>query len=347
MSIQHSTLPAFGFESAPYAYGEPKAQAQFKVQPKDFVVEEVLGFEPCGEGEHLFLLLQTDDHNTRYTQKCLAKYFQVAKNAVSYSGLKDRRGLTSQWFSIHLPGKNVEVEAQALQQQGITLLQHNRHNKKLRIGTHKRNRFHIYLREVSQPDDIESRIEVISQQGVPNYFGPQRFGHNANNIAEAMQWVEQVRLPDDRTIRSRAISTLRAWCFNGALAQRVEKHSWNAWQENDPIMLDGSQSYFMEEQWSEELEQRLQQGDIHMGGLLPGAESSCVEPNLQAFFSLAELKEEPRPFRLLPQRLQLEMDSSIEGNKVKISFELPKGAYATTVLRELVNLNDQSGSAQS
>ena len=146
MSELHQGLPAHGLEHAPYAGGVPTAQADFKTCAGDFVVEEVLGFEPSGDGEHLFLLLQTDDHNTRYTVKCLARLFGVSQRQVSYSGLKDRRGLTSQWFSIHLPGKDPQPDQQQLAAQGIRLLRFGRHHRKLRIGTHKSNRFFIRLR---------------------------------------------------------------------------------------------------------------------------------------------------------------------------------------------------------
>lgn len=339
MTILHSTLPAFGFDSAPYAYGEPKSHADFKSLPSDFIVEEVLGFEPCGEGEHLFLLLQTDDQNTRYTLKCLANYFSVQKRAVSYSGLKDRRGLTSQWFSIHLPGKDVVVDKEALQQQGIRVMTSQRHNKKLRIGTHKSNRFHIVLRNITHQDALNARIEPICKNGVPNYFGPQRFGHNGNNIAEAMSCVDTLELPMDKTLRSRVLSTLRAWVFNGDLSQRVESNSWNQWQADDPIMLDGSKSFFNEPQWDDTLQQRLQVGDIHIGGWLPGADTKHHSAqSIVALLALAAMKVEARPYRLLPNNVSIETVD----NHVELSFELSKGAYATTVLRELVNLQDQS-----
>ena len=340
MSVVHDALPAFGFDQALYTYGEPNTTATFKAQPEDFIVEEVLGFQPCGEGEHLFLFVQTDDHNTRYTQKCLAHLFGVSKNKVSYSGLKDRRGLTSQWFSIHLPGQNPQPEAAALAEKGITLLNHGRHNKKLRIGTHKTNRFLICLREVNEAQGLEQKITLL-ERGVPNYFGPQRFGHNGNNIAELQHWANAAELPQDRVERSRVLSTLRAWMFNGALAQRIHDQTWSHWQPGDPILLDGSQSYFEEPQWSETLQQRFEEGDIHLGGWLPGAslnEGMQIPGEFQALLELANMKPEPRALRLIPSHISFEQ---LE-NHIRVSFELPKGAYATSVLREWVKLNQNS-----
>lgn len=334
-----NSLPAFGFDSAPFAYGEPLAAADFKTCPQDFVVEEVLGFEPSGEGEHLFLQLQTDDQNTRYTLKLLARHFQVPPRLVSYSGLKDRRGLTSQWFGIHLPGKTIEADSAALQSQGIRILRQARHHKKLRIGTHKANRFHIRLRNLQFAEPLESRLQAISQQGVPNYFGPQRFGHQGHNVEETLHWAEKMEVPADRELRSRVLSTLRAWLFNGQLAQRITGHSWNQWQPGDPVALAGSHSFFQPDAWDDSLQQRLAEGDIHIGAWLWSLDhQENSSEMLNAFLQKAALNTEVRPLRLLPQQLHWQLGQ----NELELAFNLPPGAYATSVLRELVSLKDCS-----
>lgn len=343
MSIQHQALPAFGLTQAPYAYGEPACQADFKTLPEDFVVEEVLGFEPCGEGEHLFLQIQTDDQNTRFTVKCLSRLFGVSQRLISYSGQKDRRGLTSQWFSLHLPGKNIQPDAAAMAEQGITLLRHGRHNRKLRIGTHKTNRFDITLRNVSGAEAMAVRLEQIKVVGVPNYFGAQRFGHGAGNIEEAMHWVQKAELPQDKVLRSRVLTTLRSWWFNGLLGQRVLDDTWMRWLPADPIMLSGSQSFFQEAEWSDTLEGRLQSGDISIGGWLPAADQPDVPADISHFLRLAALKAEPRSLGLRPLNLQW----SSQGDSYHLKFELPKGAFATTVLRELAQLQDLSQQQQN
>ena len=333
------TLPAYGFEDALYALGQPQALAEFKTVPADFVVEEVLGFEPAGEGEHLFLQLQTDDQNTRFTLQILAKLFGVAQKQVSYSGLKDRRGLTSQWFSIHLPGKQVTPDADQLLQNGITLLQHSRHNKKLRIGTHKANRFHIILRNVTSTETLAERITSVAAGGVPNYFGPQRFGHGGQNIAQALHWLEKAELPFERELRGRVLSTLRAWLFNGILSQRLQQQTWQTWQQDDPVMLDGTHSFFQPDAWDEVLQQRYEQGDIHLATWLFCNEHPGVAPeNIQRYLGAAQFSTEIRALRLIPQELQWRC----EANTLQLEFNLPTGAYATSVLRELVQLIDRS-----
>jgi tRNA pseudouridine13 synthase len=337
-------LPAYRFDNAPFALGAPTARADFKTIPEDFIVEEVLGFEPAGEGEHLFLQLQTDDQNTQYTLKLLSRHFQVPQKLISYSGLKDRRGLTSQWFSVHLPGKSVAVDADALKTLGITLLRHTRHNKKLRIGTHKANRFHIRLRNVSASETLPERIDVLRHQGVPNYFGPQRFGHHGHNVDEALHWIEKNELPLARELRSRVLSTLRSWLFNGDLARRVSTSSWNQWTPGDPVALSGSHSFFQPDTWDDTLQQRLEAGDIHIATWLWSSDHPWqADEKISRYLAQAGFKAEIRPLRLLPQQF----DCQWEGNDLLLAFNLPPGAYATSVLRELVQLIDRSLPAAS
>ena len=333
------TLPAFGFDDAPYAGGRPAVSADLKTRPEDFIVEEVLGFEPDGEGEHLFLQLQTDDQNTRHTLKLLARHFGIAQKLVSYSGLKDRRGLTTQWFSLHLPGRNVEVDAAALAELGITHLRHSRHSKKLRIGTHKANRFHIRLRNCTDTGELEARAATVIACGVPNYFGPQRFGHGGGNVADALSWVESQQLPSERETRSRVLSVLRAWLFNGELASRVDAGTWNHWLPGDPVALSGSQSFFMPDAWDDTLQRRLEEGDIHIAGRLWSPDHrGAASDALNAYLAPAGLSDATRPLRLLPREFQLESGVG----EVMLRFNLPAGAYATSVVRELVQAIDKS-----
>ena len=333
------SLPAYGFDDALYAFGQPQVQADFKTCPQDFVVEEILGFEPAGEGEHLFLQLQTDDQNTRFTLKILSRLYGVSQKLISYSGLKDRRGLTSQWFSIHLPGKNVHVDGQLLQENGITLLQYSRHNKKLRIGTHKANRFHIVLRQVQGADFLPGRLAEISAQGVPNYFGPQRFGHGGKNVDQALHWVEKAELPAERELRGRVLSTLRSWLFNGQLAQRIQLSSWQTWQAEEPVLLNGTHSFFTPDAWDSTLQQRYEAGDIHLADwLYSQAHPGSAPDSIARYLDRAQLSDEVRALRLQPDQLAWELT----GDQFQLSFNLPTGAFATSVLRELVQLVDQS-----
>ena len=338
-------LPAWGLATAPFAWGGPVASADFKTRPEDFVVEEVLGYEPAGEGEHLYLLLQTRDHNTRYTLQCLARQFGVAMRRVSYSGLKDRQAVTSQWFSVHLPGSTLAPDPAALAQQGIQLQRWSRHPRKLRIGTHQRNRFLIRLRQVSDAAALEQPLQWAASAGVPNYFGPQRFGRQGANIAEAEACLQQGVLPRERVARGRVLSCLRSWWFNGRLGQRLQQGLWPRWQPGDPLMLRGSRSFFTTQEWDTELQQRWERGDIEPAGWLPAADEPNLPPPWQVLLQVANMNPEPRPWRLLPEQFQVQWQEHGQGQDLCLSFQLPKGAFATCVLRELVRLRQPQTAA--
>ncbi len=337
-------LPAMGFEQAPYRLGGPIASATFKQEWSDFIVSEVLGFEPSGAGEHLFLLIQTANQNTRYTAKCIASQLRIKNRLVSFSGMKDRHGVTEQWFSVHLPGQNFWVDKGFLAEQGITVLRQERHHRKLRLGTHKANLFQIRLRQVAGDHAaIEQRICSLESNGVPNYFGPQRFGRDANNLRELVQWASQQALPGDRELRSILLSTLRAWVFNGNLGRRLQAGTWPLWQPKDIVMLAGTHSFFQPDTWDSDLTARLQSADIQVGDWLPGKDEKNLEPNLSGLLTIAEMKPMPRAIRLMPTALAMQWQK----DDLVLRFELPTGTYATAVLRECFILNNKFNESYS
>jgi len=178
--------------------------AKLKTFAEDFIVEENISVEFSGEGEHCWLYIKKRSCNTDWVAQQLASYCGVKKRAVSYAGLKDRHAVTSQWFSVQLPGLptpdwtdfesvfNSRVLAGTDADENIQVLQCFRHNKKLQRGALKSNAFKITLRELSNTNVetfelLKQRCEEISVSGVPNYFGLQRFGRNYNNLNQAIK----------------------------------------------------------------------------------------------------------------------------------------------------------------
>ncbi len=163
--------------SNPRAWGDPLGSAVIRNIPEDFVVEEQLGFEPSGAGEHAFLFLQKRELNTQELAKHLAELAGVPERDVGFSGMKDRNAVTRQWFSVGLAGR-AEPDWQRLEAGGnVRVLRSERHLRKLRRGVHRANRFSLVLREVSGAlDAIEQRLQILRDRGAPNYFGEQRFG---------------------------------------------------------------------------------------------------------------------------------------------------------------------------
>jgi tRNA pseudouridine13 synthase len=210
----------------PRAYGELLGEAGFRTVNADFKVVEALGFTPAGEGEHVYLEIEKDGDNTAWVARQIAALAGVETRDIGYCGLKDRHAITRQWFSVYLP-KGPDPDWQALQTDTVRLLTHTRHKQKLRRGQHVCNRFSIVLRQVtaSKPQ-LEQRLTKLAKHGVPNYFGPQRFGIAGGNLALAQRiLVEQAKIKN-RPKRQMAISAARSYLFNQVLAERIRQNCW-------------------------------------------------------------------------------------------------------------------------
>ncbi len=194
-----------------------------RAAPEDFFVDEDLGFAADGLGEHVFVRLEKRGANTDFVAKELARFAGVRPDAVSYAGMKDRHAVTRQTFSIHLPGK-ADPDWSALLHAEFRVLEAVRHSRKLQRGALKGNRFRIVLRDVQGDSDAAGKVvEAICAQGVPNYFGEQRFGREAANVGKAHVMFKGKRV--QRHERSLLLSAARSHLFNAVLAERVGKGS--------------------------------------------------------------------------------------------------------------------------
>ena len=154
-----------------HAWGGPPLRGQFKLVPADFRVEEQLGFAPDGAGEHLWLFIEKIGITTFEAQELLARHFNVALRDTAFSGMKDRQGITRQWFSLHLRDFT-EDQIRQFQHPHLQILQSSANSRKLRRGAHKSNHFRIILRNLAgDMDESKHRVQQINEGGVPNYFG--------------------------------------------------------------------------------------------------------------------------------------------------------------------------------
>ena len=311
------------------AHGSPLFSARMRSRPEDFDVTEVLGWELSGDGEHDYLWIEKTGANTEWVARQLARHADVPAKDVGYAGLKDRHAVTRQWFSVprwHAP------DWSALVVEGVRVLEVSRHQKKLRRGAHRANCFRIVLRGesvVQHVDELSDRIRVIREQGVPNYFGEQRFGRDGANLELADAWAAGKRLP--RHKRSLAISTIRSFLFNEALDERVRKASWNVLLPGDKANLDGTGSVFDVETVDEELERRCAEMDIHPAGVLAGEGSERGPDAWRKALDNARVEPGTRSFRL---RIA-DAEFTVEDDAAAVSFTLPRGAFATSVIREI------------
>jgi len=304
--------------------------ARIRAKPEDFQVTEELGYEFTGDGEHDFLYIEKTGANTEWVARQLARFADVPPKDVGYSGLKDRHAITKQWFSI--PRWN-SPDWRSLEVEGVKVLDVQRHNRKLRRGAHKANHFRIVLRGKGlheHADAIEVRIQLIREQGVPNYFGPQRFGRGGGNVELANVWASGKRLP--RHKRSIAISTARSFMFNESLDARVRDKTWNTILPGDKANLDGTGSVFYVEVVDGEIRRRCSEMDIHPAGELAGDGSTGSNENWIAALEKARVEAGTRSLRLRVSDLVCEISEDV----VVLSFSLGRGAFATSVLREII-----------
>lgn len=343
----------------PYAHGGPLGSAVLRTEPEDFFVDEQLGHEPTGTGEHLWLRVEKRGANTDWVAQQLARWAGVSPRVVSYAGLKDRHAVTRQSFSIQLPGKpDPDPAGLAEVSQGeFTILEQQRSSKKLQRGALAANAFVLRLRSCDVAfERLQERVAEIAQYGVPNYFGEQRFGYS--NLQQAVQQlVVEGRVPRQRNRKALYFSVLRSYLFNRVLAQRVRSQQWQQVLAGEWLMLTGSNSGFLnaEDNDSEarvELEQRCAKFDVHPSGPMVGEGDAFVAADAAEFEqqqlapyqawidALAQQRVEAqrRPLRLRPEQMSIEQ---IDDDPL-IRFQLPAGSYATVVLRELLNLSDAS-----
>jgi len=338
------TLAALNF-----ADGLPASKGQIKHSPDDFKVEENLGFELSGEGEHLFLLIEKKLLNTEDMLKIIAHQFKLPYKSISYAGLKDKFATTIQWFSVHLPGIT-DPDLSCLNAENHRLLKAMRHNKKLKVGALKENHFHIKIHDfVYDEQELNTRIETIKSYGVPNYFGLQRFGNQGRNLDRAGELLLENKKIKDRHLRGIYYSAARSFLFNLILHTRINEGCWNVAVAGDLMMLAGSHSVFAIDAVTDEIKDRVIEHDIFPAAPLWGVgsellhanalqlQTSALEPWRQWCTSLERhgLQKLYRSLVLMPKTLQFADNT--------FSFSLPPGAYATTVLRELVNTSTASG----
>jgi len=330
-----------------YTYGGALSQGVIRKTPDDFIVNEIQSFELSGTGEHAFLLIEKCSENTDYVARLLARFAGVRQRDVSYAGLKDRHARTTQWFSVWLPGKP-DPDWQGLNCETIKVLQATRHSKKLKRGSLAGNQFMIRIRNwAGDKVTLEQQLQVIMVQGVPNYFGEQRFGQDGGNIAKALALFAGEKV--SRNQRSLYLSAARSYLFNHILSARVDNKTWNQALAGDVLMFENSHSFFMAETLDESIIQRVEKLDLHPTAVLWGngttqlsTEVALLEQQvINQFDDLAQglcafgVERGQRSLRSYIQELQWQF---IDQNCLELKFKLNPGSYATALLREIVRL---------
>ena len=326
----------------------PKQTALLKAECADFVVKEQLGYDMSGDGEFVAVKVRKTDCNTLFVGEQLAKFAGISARNMSYAGLKDRKAVTEQWFSLQMPGQPTPDFSQ-FSLEGVEILDVTRHQRKIRIGSLQGNHFEILLRNAEETDELKVRLDFLAKNGFPNYFTEQRFGRDGNNLTQALRWANGEIKVKDRNKRSFYLSAARSEVFNLIVAKRIELGLAQHVLNGDVLQLNGSHSWFVADESEDltQLQQRLIQQDILLTAPLIGEEDkSAVDfeneifAQHQALFDLMRqerMKAARRPILMQPQQFQWQF----EPNSLRLKFYLPAGSYATALARELVNIADE------
>lgn len=366
MTVTSDTPPAHWRTAAldaPRVFQAPCGTALLRQQPEDFRVDERLGFEPSGSGSHILLQVEKRDANTAWVAKKIAAEARVRVQDVGFAGLKDRHALTRQWFSVPARGRSAQAW-EGFEGEGFVVRAASLHGRKLPRGALKGNRFRIVLRSVVGPREIfESRLAKMANEGIANYFGPQRFGREANNLRELTLALAQG--PRNERPAPWLVSTARSLIFNAVLAERVRLGHWHALLEGERANLDGSNSSFVVDHIDDTIKERLARLDIHPTGPLAGingkaevaGEVATLEARVLAdyapvcdWLAAMEVEASRRPLRARVDDLRyrwLAADSTDEvapeqrgDTHLELEFGLRSGSFATALLRELIEVTD-------
>lgn len=337
----------------PTSTGRRAGQAVLKASASDFVVDEQLDISYCAGGEHLYLRIEKIGDNTEFVARQLAGLAECRHFDVGFCGLKDRHAVTRQWFSLYRPGLEAEDTAlMARISETWPVLAHCRGQKKLRRSDHQGNRFEITLTDVSgQKEAIDESLKRLRNEGCPNYFGPQRFGHQGGNLDRAIamdpaQMISGRGRNRKKQGRGRSssgsgdsknvlyFSAARSWLFNEVLGHRVEAGNWLRILNGEPGLPGESDLRATGPMWGDGgTEAVSEQGDI---------ERSVVSryPEIESVFAVTRMKPERRSLVMMPETMRWEW---LDTDRLLICFSLPPGQYATTLLGDVFDLAVSGG----
>ena len=346
-----SAAPVILLHDPPVAFPDlPPVGGRVGPEPEDFLVDEVPAYAASGKGEHQYVQVQKRLLTTPELVRRLAKACGVNERDVGYAGLKDKYAVTTQWLS--LATKTV-ITAELELGDGVKILAVTRHDNKLRTGHLLGNRFTITL--VGVHEGALERAEQIAAglrtEGLPNYFGAQRFGHAGRNLPDALAWLARGGRGRNRFEQKLFPSVVQSELFNRYLSARL---ALGARQliTGEVVRLEGAGAMFRVDDVEKE-QPRFAARDLHLTGPMLGpkirpaaADALALEQRLTNELGLDEAmlgslgREAPGTrrdlFAPLPD-LKIEPVSERAEPALRLSFTLPAGGYATEVLRQLTH----------
>ena len=346
--------------SAPLPYltaDVPGLAGRLKVEPEDFVVDELPLYQPCGQGEHLYLWIEKRDVSGEGLIEHLARSLGVSRTDIGMAGLKDRRAITRQWISVP---RSTESRVAAVDTPGIRVLSAMPHGNKLRTGHLAGNRFEILIRD---PDPLalphlDAIISRLSNLGCPNAYGDQRFGHNGETLTLGFSLLRGEQSERDIPPRRRrfllrlALSAVQSQLFNDLLARRLTAGQLHLVEPGDVMQVVASGGCFVVSDATTEQSRFDRRETVVTGPIFgPKMKAATGSPGERELHVLAEHSITLDHFRRFPKLLPgtrrpllvwpQDLAAAIEPCGVRFTFSLPSGAYATTLLREIMKTADR------
>ena len=347
----------------PYSPDSVRLRGRIKVEPEDFLVEELPAYLPSGEGEHLFLWIEKRDVSADYLTGQLSRALGISRDSIGMAGQKDRRAVTRQWVSIPANLESRLAALGELAEQGLVrVLSSSRHRNKLRTGHLVGNRFDIRVRtEDADALGIALRIaDRIRREGVANRYGDQRFGIGDATLAWGRDLLSGVRSAREiephrrRSFLRLALSAVQSDLFNAVVQVRESRGQLRRAIEGDILQVIASGGCFVTADLATD-QARIETREVIPTGPMFGMKmkaptGQCLDLE-QAILAASGL--ELRHFEPFSQLMQgarralvvdpLDVEVHADPLGVRVVFSLPPGAYATTVLAEfLEEANDSA-----
>lgn len=320
---------------------------RIKVEPSDFEVEEIPAYEPAGTGDHLFLWIEKTDMGAEYFVRQVARRLGIPNGEVGTAGLKDRRAVTRQWVSVP---KTCEPALGQLEGDGIRVLNVSRHTNKLKPGHLKGNRFRILIRDANNVD-VEAIRERIRSDGLPNFYGPQRFGRDGETAALGMALLkgERTRIGSP-FLRKLALSAAQSLMFNDYLGRRMTDGLLRTVIAGDVMAKWPAGGMFTAVDVPTE-QARFDARELVTAGPMFGrktfpAHGPAAERETVVLEAAGLAKDSFEGFGKLvmgTRRHNLvyvdDLSATREPDGLRLAFGLPAGCYATVLLREVMKVD--------
>jgi len=311
--------------------------------PDTFFVEEIPAFDHSPGGEHLYVTFRRKGLSTPFVAGELRKILKIREEEIGFAGNKDKLSTAVQTFS--LPARLEEKVRTAFRSMGAEVLSESRQRVKLRMGELLGNRFIIFLDhdDDGDPDLLRSKLGEIETDGIPNFFGPQRLSDRDSFETGKRIFLNQAPKGGSRRRRF-FVSVFQSRIFNSYLERRIAVGLYPMPVEGDVLLDPASEREFHLREMTDEIGQKLNSLDYHFTGPMIGAK--MIIPNGRALEMEKETVEEfgipfgslirsrvPGARRAARIRVSEPRMELLEGSRIALSFTLPKGSYATTLLK--------------